>query len=260
MNIENKVERVSAHSPMQKLLFAALFSISLVGALVLLAEPLDFRGGIERLGWFKIDEVSVESSWPLSTAEVRSWLPVLQGHSLLALDVNPLFRDLLEKPWVKGVSIRKKYPSTLLVSVETKKAAAISRKGDQLYYVDSEGSFIHRVTPTLAKELDLPVVSIQRQAALVKWELAEGTKLLSQISEGLGSQYKLSELVMETYPYFKVYLSRPRVEVLFSDKTWNAQLPRLRRLLDSPPSQIRQMARINLVFPKKAIVSSPLSN
>ncbi|MCB0405258.1 MAG: FtsQ-type POTRA domain-containing protein [Bdellovibrionales bacterium] len=260
MNIDNKVERVSSHSPMQKLLLRALFSIVVVGVLTLLAEPLDFRGSIERLGWFKIDEVNVEAGWPLSTAEVRSWLPVLQGHSLLALDVNPLFGELLEKPWVKGVSIRKKYPSSLLVSVEAKKAAAISRKGDQLFYIDSEGVFIHRVTPELAKTLDLPVLSIERQSALVKWELAEGTKLLSRIGEALGSQYKLSELVMETYPYFKVYLSRPRVEVLFSDKTWDAQLPRLRHLLDSPPSQIRQMARINLVFPKKAIVSSPLSN
>lgn len=260
MNIDNRVERISSHSPMQKVLLRALFSIFIVGAIVLLAEPLDFRGSIESLGWFQIDEIEVEAGWPLTTSEVRGWLPTLKGHSLLALDVEPLFQDLLEKPWVENVVIRKKYPSALLITVQSKKATAISTKGDLLYYIDSKGNFIHRVTPSLAKRLELPMVSLQRQAALAKWELSDGARLLKEVESSLGVQYKLSELVLETYPYFKIFLSRPRVEVLFSDKTWNAQLPRLKRLLDSPPSQIRQMARINLVFPKKAIVSSPLSN
>ena len=59
---------------------------------------------------------------------------------------------------------------------------------------------------------------------------------------------------------FRLYLAPSRTEVIFSLETWESQLPRLVLLLANPPAQIPPPHRINLLFPRKALVSSPLSD
>ena len=93
-------------------------------------------------------------------------------------------------------------------------------------------------------------------ASATAWDIAKVLTTLEAIKARLGEKREISQVWLGTYPIFKIYLLRPKLEVVLSEDTWTTQMPSLMSLLDNPPSQIGQLQRINLVFPKKAIVSS----
>jgi cell division septal protein FtsQ len=213
---------------------------------------------LQSLSVFKIEEVRVRSEWPLSPSTVKGWLPTLEQTSLLVLRPRELILGLRERPWVENVAIKKEFPSRILIDVETKRPQAISLHNGQMYFVDSHGQIIEKVSAPLLKVLDLPFVSFEKDSKT--WNMPEFLSTLEKMKEKLGKDLSVSQFALGTHPYFKLFLTRPRVEVLMSFENWEPQLEILLRLVNNPPRQVGQLQRINLTLPKKAVVSSPKSH
>lgn len=260
MRIENRVDRIAESKGALRALSRAGLGALLVAMIIWIVDALDPRAILSNIRWFAIKQVRVETEWPLAEATVRKWLAGVEGKSLLFTDWSTLIAEVERKPWVGSVTISRNYPDTLSVRVRTKRPVAIFRRDGVPFFLDAEGVEIERVTSAYSQRADLPVVTVLRQSTLVRWEMRDAVQLLERVRKSLDKSYVLSELVLESYPYFRVYLASPKVEVLFSDENWESQVPSLVALLNNPPSQLRQIARINLVFPKKAVVSSSLSN
>ena len=203
--------------------------------------------------FFKIKQVRVSSEWPISNTEVKTWLPNLEGRSLFALNVSDLVTSLEKKTWVEHVVIKKQYPDHLWIELETKRPRALSNVKGIAYFVDEKGEVIEKARPGLLKTLDLPFVSFS--STKDRWDVSQIFEMADQFKKLARSKYSISQIILGNYPYFKIFLENPKIEVLLNIENWQSQSKVLETLLLDPPSQIQQLQRINLMFTKKAVVS-----
>lgn len=222
-----------------------------------ISDKLDLASLVGKMHWFQIKEVTFGTEWPVTTDQIRSWIPPLEGKSILFINPSRIVETLENKPWVASVILKKEFPDRIRIEVTTKRAVALLHSNDHLSWLDPQGTAIERATPALLRSLELPVITLDAKS---RWDRVLLIRILSTISESLAPKYTISQLAPGTFPFFRVYLNDPRTEIQFSAETWEAALPNLELLLRSMNSPIGQLQRINLVFPKKAVVSSPLSH
>jgi cell division septal protein FtsQ len=238
-------------------LLAAIFTFITYQVGGWVSDKLDLASIVGHMRWFQIKEVTIGTEWPVTDEQIRKWIPPLVGKSILFINPSRIVELLEEKPWVASVILKKEFPDRVRVEVTTKRAVALLHSNDHLSWLDTQGNVIERATPALLRSLELPIVSLDKKS---RWDPALVIRILTTISDALSPRYKISQLAPGTFPFFRVYLNDPRTEIQFSAETWDAALPNLELLLRSNNSPIGQLQRINLVFPKKAVVSSPLSH
>jgi hypothetical protein len=234
-----------------------LFAIALSGALVWILTGGGLQARLSKLGWFQIDQIQVNSEWPLTPSTVESWLPALKGQNLLFLRPSDLIADLDQRPWVESVTLHKIYPSSLNLEIKTKRAVAVAILNGRPNFIDANGLVIDRASPSLLRALDLPVISWQPEAKSSGWDLNEVIRVIQTFRFRMNDQADISQVVLEDRPYFRLFLSTPKMQVEFNLENWESQLPILALLLHSPPSQIDQPRSINLTLPKRAVITTP---
>lgn len=252
---------VSKTKPAVRKLFTFLsFSALLLWPVIWFGQHADMESLFGKVKAFRLKEVVVQSEWPVLPASVKTNLKDFDGKSLLVINPRKVSESLLKMPWVKDVSIKKQYPDELLVEVETKRARAIGLFRGQSFFLDEEGDTIDRVTNSMLEALDLPFISFRNETELKEWPFSDVLATFEELKKVLGNEFKISEMYLGIYPYFRIFLVRPRLEIIFSLENWQEQKENLVALLHHPPSQLGQLHKINLIFPKKAVVSSLLSN
>ncbi|MBY0371861.1 FtsQ-type POTRA domain-containing protein [bacterium] len=219
-----------------------------------------YRRWFPDLEWLKIREVSIEVQEPLKEAELRKLLPALLGKNLLLVSADSLIERCLKNPWVSSVAVKKEYPNRLTLIAQSKKAVALKQESGKLIYIDDKGEEIDRWSASRLPGSDLPIVVYETAETARVWNSKAVLDILLGLQKALGEKRPISQLVPVEPPYFKVFLAKPKLELLFSRHTWEAQLPFFLDLVSRPPRRIGQAHKINLVFPKKAVVSLPLSN
>lgn len=210
-----------------------------------------------RFSSFNVSQIEVQSDWPLAANQVKKWLQPLEGKSLILVSPDKVIADLQKRPWVDEVTLKKEYPSALRIRISSKRAVATSLIKGQLFFLDNVGNPIDNVTPEISRSLDLPLFANDSEGS--DWDVADVLEEIKAMNEKSQGRFKVSQVVLGVYPQFKTYFANPEIEVIWNIENWTDQFENLQRLLSSPPSQIGQLQRINLVFPKKAIVSSSLS-
>lgn len=246
------------HSLVVRGLACLLAGILATGAILFLLDQDQVPERIAAIEWLHVKEVSISGEWPTEPDVVRGWLPKLEGKSLLLVKPQKIIALLEAKAWVKEVTIKKDFPDRLRIHVVPKKAVAVLVDNARPTFLDSQGVPIERVSAPLLQKLNLPVVSREENSA--GWTMPQVIAVMEKFQSRMQARYKISQLVLGAFPYFKIFLASPQIEVAFSNETWEEQLPHLALLLDSPPNQIGQIHRINLYYPKKAVVRSSLSN
>jgi cell division protein FtsQ len=211
------------------------------------------------LHWLKIREVKVQAQWPLTPQGVLSKLPPLVGKNLFSLNADEIVEKIQKNPWVDKVTLKKQYPDLLWIEVLNREPASLLQEKGNLYFVDDKGEAIEKVTPSLLGERKFPLLSYEFPAEKKYWNYSKVLKTYQTISQVLAPDLSVSQLVMGRFPYFKIYLSQLSIEILFSQETWESQLPVLRPLLLTPPTSVTKPNQINLVTHKKAVVRSILS-
>ncbi|HHO48080.1 MAG TPA: FtsQ-type POTRA domain-containing protein [Desulfobacteraceae bacterium] len=87
--------------------------------------------------------------------------------NLLALDTGAVRGRIIEHPWIDQVTIKRRWPSTLEVTVREHKPMALinlrQESGSLLYYVDRKGILFAPHSPSM--DLDYPVLSGESLAA-----------------------------------------------------------------------------------------------
>ena len=243
-------------------------SYFVLGAIILvlsLSFPFFKKGflglsqSIQEIKFFKVSEIEVTTEWPLEVGRVRQWMTPLQGKNIFWIDSREVARTLQNQPWVQEVAIKKSFPHSLMITLTAKKPFALVMKQGQPWFIDPEGNLIEKVTSGLLKGIELPFLSFDKESS-AQWDVAKVLKEYEKMKTLAQHKITVSQIVLGNYPYFKTYLSHPQWEVWWSFENWEDQLKNLLARVVNPRSQIGQLKRINLVFPKKAIVSSRISH
>jgi len=225
----------------------------LVLGLLFSSDSGSLSSGFQLFSFFKIQQVKVSSEWPLANSELRAWIPKLEGKNLMMLSAKELVANLEKHPWIEHVVVKKQYPDQLWIEVGTKRPRALSVIKGVAYFIDSRGNVIDKARPNLLKTLDLPFVSFSSEKE--KWNIEDILSITDQFKILAHSKYSISQVILGNYPYFKIFLDNPKLEVLLNRENWQSQSKLLETLLLDPPSQMQKLQRINLMFPKKAVVS-----
>lgn len=209
--------------------------------------------------WLAVSEVRFELDSPLTPADVRKWLPKLEGSNLFLLNAKNLLSLLEQEPWVRQAAVRKEYPNRLSIVVRTRTPEALAMSHGQIYFVDNTG-WIARWESASSRMPVLPLIQWEKERYIAEWDLSEIIDRLAKLKTLMKEKAEISQIVVGHYPYLKVFLVSPKMEIQMTASDWESQVARLQYLISTPPRSLIPIRRINLMLPKKAIVSSLLSN
>ena len=105
---------------------------------------------------FAVREIQVTLAAHLSRDEILELAGVSEGDRLLAIDTDPVAARVAAHPWVKSARVRRQLPSTLVIDVVERRAAAAVSLG-RLYLVDETGHPFKKATMEEAE--GLPVLT-----------------------------------------------------------------------------------------------------
>lgn len=91
---------------------------------------------------FAIRDLSISGHREATEMQIADALQLNDWTSLVGYDADAARQRIEALPWIKSASVRKAYPSALLVEVAEKKAAAIWQHDNDLTLVDTEGHAI----------------------------------------------------------------------------------------------------------------------
>lgn len=216
---------------------------------------LPLKRWVEQIPWFHVREIVVETELPLTEKEIRDSIPLDKKTSLLTIDAESLMLRLKSLIWVDQATVKKEFPNRLFVKTTPRLVSALWIQDGYPFYVDSRGILIERMDKRPIANLRLPIITHEKGVS-PQWSRAQVLEAVHRIQRSLEPDFLVSELNLETFPYFRVFLTPVPLEVTFDFTTWSTQLPYLVLLLRHPPLLASQPRKINLVFPKKTIVTT----
>jgi cell division protein FtsQ len=91
---------------------------------------------------FAIEAVEVTGVRMLTEESIRSRVILPEGATLLRFPSAQIEADLEADPWIGGVSLSRRLPSTLAVDIEERVPVALVDVGTVFWFVDAEGRFL----------------------------------------------------------------------------------------------------------------------
>ncbi len=151
-------------------------------AALLITSPRWGRASLRKLAYFHVRKLDIRGTTYLQPADVVARLRVDTTRSIVD-DVSPLEARLRSHPQVAGVSITRRLPGTLIITIRENMPVALVPRGDGLVPYDSMGKALP-IDPSRAS-LDLPILTQPSAAALrLLGEIrAEDPRMFATISE-----------------------------------------------------------------------------
>jgi cell division protein FtsQ len=106
---------------------------------------------------FAIRELIVVGAKKKTEAELMRLGGIARGKNIFSLDTRAAEHGILEDPWLREVSVRRRLPDTITIEVVERDASALAAIGEQLYLVTREGEPFKRLEP--GDPYDLPLVT-----------------------------------------------------------------------------------------------------
>lgn len=134
------------------LVLALLAATGLYGSMlggeydVFIAEQGSLPNVIAKVLGFGIDGVTVVGARELSEDDILRASGITTRDSLLFLDVAAVRAQIKDSPLVRDVSVRKLYPSRLLVEVQERAPYALWQVNGQVQIISADGMAIDRLT------------------------------------------------------------------------------------------------------------------
>ncbi len=91
---------------------------------------------------FRVKEVMVSGRQQTDRGTLIRALNVSRGAPILAFDINAAKARLEKLPWVRGSTIERMLPDTILISIVEREPLALWQKDGKLHLIDAEGEVI----------------------------------------------------------------------------------------------------------------------
>jgi cell division protein FtsQ len=113
-------------------------------AVVLIAAGLVRFFSSER---FALSRLEISGNTRARTEEILGALAPWRGSNLVALSLEPLADRLAAHPWIERATLTKRFPDGLAVRVKERRAVALFREGERLWWVGEGGRLIAAYDP-----------------------------------------------------------------------------------------------------------------
>lgn len=88
---------------------------------------------------FALTRFDISGNQRAHTGDILKALEPWRAENVVTLDLAPIAERLQHLAWVERVTLSKKFPDGLSVSVSESKAVALLREGDKLWWLDARG-------------------------------------------------------------------------------------------------------------------------
>lgn len=143
-----------------------------------------------RMPYFRVAEIHVEGNLQVTADEVVANLDLTPGVSILELDLEALSRRLMQNPWIKDASVRRRLPLALTIQVVERVPEAVFI-ADRRYLLSADGVILAELDAD-----DLPTLPTLR--ATSRRRVRPGDRILSsEMAQGLAvwRQFQLANAV-----------------------------------------------------------------
>lgn len=223
----------------RQLLFA--FKLALAGAAIV-AALLAGRAGLDHLvrsPRFALREIAISPTAHASRDLVLAVAGVALGDQLLTVDIERIQRRLLRLPWVASVQVRRSLPSTLVIDLAERTAAATALIGG-LYLVDEGGHPFKKASSAEAAEL-VTLTGLGRGLFVAAAEPAEAAlrqalgllRIYQAPTDNGRPRPPLSEIRIDARAGFTLVLLQGGTEIALGHGDWPARLARFDLLTDT---------------------------
>ncbi len=107
-------------------------------------------------GQLRVKEILVYGNYQLGREDIVGRINVKKGAPLLSVDLEDIDRRLRRSPWIRKVSLKKRFPDTLMIKIEEAVPKALLRIKKRLYLIDADGRILERIRG--GNTLFLPVI------------------------------------------------------------------------------------------------------
>ena len=107
--------------------------------------------------YFRLNKTVVTGCGKASESDILALAELKPGQSLLTLNVDKLVRKIQANAWVETVLIRRELPNELAIEVKERKALALMRKENTLYFVDASARPFKRLDDD--ENAELPILT-----------------------------------------------------------------------------------------------------
>ena len=114
--------------------------------------------------YFKLRTVRITGNKTLSEQRIRYLLAIPAEHSLLAIDLPRLGARLSRNPLIQTVTLRRRLPDTLEITIQEQSPALVIRSREQRLIVDTEGHVLRDFEPE--QDGALPELILNQQHVL----------------------------------------------------------------------------------------------
>lgn len=240
-------------------------------ALLLVGGPLALGLWLFSSPTFALARVGVDGNHFVERAWVDRALAPLLGENLLSLPL-PLVEEMLSSnPWVEGVTVEKRLPNELRVSLVERRPAALLREGLTLVYLDDNGRRIAAFDPTrdplrdpvrepasdpLRRPNDLLLISVSPATGAAPAGAFDVARELSAIAPDWAAT--LSEVEVLGEGDFRLYLGALSFPLLVRAGTLRERVKELERLLPRLNQRYSKLSFIDLRFDRRIIFQPAL--
>ncbi len=115
-------------------------------------------------GFFTVDSIEVEGNSHFSDEEIINIAHAVPGHNLIYNpDKAEIIEYLLQNPYIKSADVKRKLPSTLVITVEERRQACAFKYDNDYLVMDDEGILLKktRTEPKITMVLGLVVSKMQ---------------------------------------------------------------------------------------------------
>jgi hypothetical protein len=222
----------SSTGPVPTTVARTLWRIAKVGSAI--------TAGVATLGWLVIrpdtlliEHVRFEGIARAKPEALRHLADVTNGATMVGVDLAAVRAGVERHPWVKGASVRREWPDTVVVKVDEYQPVALLRT-ERLAYLDASGDAFLSAQPD---NLNYPVISgltpdlAQAHPDLPALVVREALSLLDDLdSRGLVARDDVSELAFSRSRGFVVHTTGG-AEMMFALERREQQLDRLAVLI-----------------------------
>jgi len=177
------------HSAFRRILILCIF-IFIVAVVVILILKMSERT-------FIIREILISGNYHLEEEEIKSALDIRSGENLFRLSFDELETRLRRIAWIKRMSFRKQFPSTLMINIEETVPKALLNLNGQLFLINSEGNILEEIVGEGASFLPV-VIGIRPEKD--RGGILEALKLIDALSEkNILSGKESIEIMLDSY-------------------------------------------------------------
>lgn len=236
-------------------------------ALLLVGGPLALGLWLFSSPTFALSRVGLEGNQFVERAWVDGALAPLLGANLLSLPL-PLVEELLSSnPWVEGVTVAKRLPNELRVSLVERRPWALLRQRETLVYLDDRGRSIAEFNPVSDPlrdpggdpsrgPRDLLLISISPETGAAPAGAFDVARELAECAPGWAAT--LSEVEVLGDGDFRLYLGALSFPLLVRAGTLRERVRELEKLLPKLEARYSKLAFIDLRFDRRIIFQPAL--